>query len=123
MAPGPSSSLWGALGGTWFLALVQRLEDGPQQAGALSDCFPEAAFLSHPQIDVWVEVHLWKVIYAGATPQSSSGFRIREKVTEGSLASASPHSKVASQISLCGCLHQRCLVPAYSPRSQTQSAP
>ena len=55
MAPGLSSSLWGALGGTWFLALVQRLEDGPQQAGALSDCFPEAAFLSHPQIDVWVE--------------------------------------------------------------------
>ena len=41
---------------TLSLALVQRLEDGPQQAGALSDCFPEAAFLSHPQIDVWVEV-------------------------------------------------------------------
>ena len=123
LAPGPSSSLWGALRGTWFLALVQRLEDGPQQAGALSDCFPEAAFLSHPQIDVWVEVRLWTVIYAGATPQSSSGFRIRERVTEVSLASGSPYSKVASQISLCGCLHQRCLVPAYSPRSQTQSAP
>lgn len=53
LAPGLSSSLWGALGGHVFcLALVQRLEDGPQQAGALSDCFPGSSISVPPQIDM-----------------------------------------------------------------------
>ena len=32
-------------------------------------------FPSCPQIDVWVEARLQKIIYAGAAPQSSCGFR------------------------------------------------
>ena len=40
-------------------------------------------FPSCPQIDVWVEARLQKIIYAGAAPQSSCGFRIGEEVTAG----------------------------------------